>query len=74
MREQRKQEQPLCVQCRDLGLVKLWDVLDHIVPLEEGGTNDPDNLQGLCHDHHNAKTERERQRGLQRAWSNYRDA
>ena len=73
MREERKQDNPLCVECVKEGVVKLWDVLDHIVPIEEGGTNEPGNLQGLCHTHHNAKSERERQRGLRRAWGNYRD-
>jgi 5-methylcytosine-specific restriction protein A len=47
--------------------------LDHTIPLEEGGTNDPDNLQGLCHDCHDAKTERERLRGIKRAWAGYRE-
>lgn len=73
MREKKKQENPLCWMCQEVGLVRLWDVLDHHVPLEEGGTNDESNLRGLCHDCHDAKSERERQRGLQRAWSNYRD-
>jgi len=73
MREKKKQENPLCWMCQEAGLVRLWDVLDHHVPLEEGGTNEESNLRGLCHDCHDAKTERERQRGLQRAWSNYRD-
>lgn len=73
MREKKKQENPLCWMCQEAGLVRLWDVLDHHVSLEEGGTNDESNLRGLCHDCHDAKSERERQRGLQRAWSNYRD-
>ncbi|WP_287919908.1 HNH endonuclease [Comamonas sp.] len=73
LREQRKQENPLCVDCSTLGVVRLWDVLDHTVSLEEGGTNDPSNMQGLCHEHHDAKTELERQRGIARRWGGYRE-
>ena len=72
LRAKSKEQNPLCVQCQAAGFVRLWDVLDHIVPLEEGGTNDESNLQGLCHDCHDEKTERERQRGIQRAWARYR--
>ncbi len=32
--------------------------VDHIVPLRQGGTNDWDNLQPLCHSHHSEKTDR----------------
>jgi 5-methylcytosine-specific restriction endonuclease McrA len=35
--------------------------LDHIVPLWNGGTNDPDNLQLLCYDCHKAKSKSEQQ-------------
>lgn len=34
--------------------------LDHIVPLWNGGTNDPDNLQLLCYTCHKLKTSDER--------------
>lgn len=33
--------------------------LDHIIPLELGGADDATNLQGLCEEHHAAKTKRE---------------
>lgn len=33
---------------------------DHIVPKSRGGTDDPDNLQGLCAACHDAKSRRER--------------
>lgn len=36
---------------------------DHIVPLEEGGTDDDDNLQTLCGDCHTDKTSKEAARG-----------
>ena len=44
--------------CRACGLV--WqpslDQVDHVVELEDGGTNDDDNLQLLCNACHEAKT------------------
>ena len=33
--------------------------VDHILPLSEGGTNDLDNLQGLCKSCHSKKTARD---------------
>ena len=36
---------------------------DHIIPRREGGTNDPDNLQGLCHDCHSRNGARGRSLG-----------
>ncbi len=46
---------------------------DHIVPLEEGGTDTEDNVQNICADCHDEKSKAERARGVRRAWSNYRD-
>lgn len=37
--------------------------VDHIVPLEDGGTDDDTNLQTLCRSCHGRKTRREQQRG-----------
>lgn len=42
---------PLCARCGALAT----DV-DHIRPLNAGGTNDDDNLQSLCHSCHAHKT------------------
>jgi 5-methylcytosine-specific restriction protein A len=36
--------------------VELARELDHIVPLFKGGTDDEDNLQGLCIECHKKKT------------------
>lgn len=51
-----RHEQPLCPECERHGVLRGWDELDHIVPLFKGGTDDRDNLVGLCAVHHAAKT------------------
>lgn len=48
--------EPLCRECWVHGRVTEATQVDHIVPLAEGGTNDPDNLQSLCHSCHSRKT------------------
>lgn len=47
---------PLCVKCNALGRVSAATQLDHITPLIDGGSDDDENLQGLCDDCHKAKT------------------
>ena len=49
-------QHPLCVMCKAEGKVTLATDLDHIIPLFKGGTDDLNNLQGLCSDHHRIKT------------------
>lgn len=49
-------EHPLCVRCLKLGKVTAAAELDHILPVCKGGTNDPENLQGLCVECHRDKT------------------
>ena len=39
--------------CAWVGCREPWQQVDHIVPRSAGGTDDPENLQGLCQ-HHNA--------------------
>ena len=55
---------------RERGFVprrSLWE-LDHIIPLVDGGTHDPSNLQTLCTPCHKKKTAQEaRQRAAQRS-------
>lgn len=34
--------------CQGCGVVRMDNEVDHRVPLEQGGTNDDDNLQTLC--------------------------
>ena len=51
---------PLCVVCDSKGIVTEAKVLDHIVPIRQGGDLfDENNLQGLCWYHHNQKSGRE---------------
>ena len=52
-------EHPLCVECKRNGRVAAATRLDHIVPLECGGKDEPSNWQGLCEPCHDEKTRRE---------------
>lgn len=47
---------PLCVHCRQRGVVRVWTQLDHIVALDNGGLDVDSNLQGLCDECHAIKT------------------
>jgi len=53
-------EHPCCVVCGD-GTPATE--VDHVIPLERGGTDDWYNRQALCKPHHSAKTMRESVRG-----------
>lgn len=55
--------QPYCAHCE----TRLCDVRDHIKPLHEGGTEALDNVQGLCHECHDIKSQAEAARGRGRA-------
>lgn len=55
-----KDRPPLCVECEREGRAVFGRELDHITPKRAGGTDDPENLQWLCHAHHVAKTHREK--------------
>lgn len=57
------QQQPLCVLCRKVGHIRAATELDHIIPLSQGGTDEPANLQGLCGDCHKEKTANESRAG-----------
>lgn len=45
--------------CRYPGCGQLSTDVDHIVPRSKGGTDEENNLQGLCHEHHSLKTAQE---------------
>src|SRR3954468_21802259 len=59
IRREHFQAEPLCVACEAEGRVSLATELDHIVALCNGGAESPGNRQGLCADHHAAKTQRD---------------
>jgi 5-methylcytosine-specific restriction protein A len=56
-------EHPLCVVCERQGRVTVATIRDHIVPLAEGGTDAPTNIQALCQMCSDAKTAQEAKRG-----------
>lgn len=58
---------PLCAECERQGRVTLATQRDHVISLEEGGTDDDSNVQGLCPACHEAKSKAERIRGQRRA-------
>ena len=53
-------EHPVCVVCAARGRVVAAVVVDHVVPLKDGGARfDTANFQAICIADHNAKTARE---------------
>lgn len=61
-RAQWLREHPMCVECERLGFVSIDVEVDHVVPLWEGGADDPSNYQTLCVEHHAEKTADEAKR------------
>jgi len=53
-------EEPFCRSCLKRGKRVATDVVDHIVPLSEGGSDARGNKQGLCDPCHDAKSASER--------------
>jgi 5-methylcytosine-specific restriction enzyme A len=47
---------PLCAECERQGRVRLATQRDHVISLGEEGTEDDDNVQGLCADCHAEKS------------------
>ena len=48
---------PLCADCKKIGVVKAGYIVDHIIPIRLGGAAlDERNLQTLCKKHHAIKT------------------
>ncbi len=45
-----------CAECLRNDKLSLAEQVDHIVPLHKGGTDDLDNLEGLCLTCHGRKT------------------
>ncbi len=60
LRKQKLAINPLCEHCEREGKVTPATVVDHIVPIKEGGAAlDINNLQSLCKCCHDSKTARE---------------
>jgi 5-methylcytosine-specific restriction endonuclease McrA len=59
IREYHFRRHPLCVECEKEGVVRAATELDHIIALCNGGRDEEGNRQGLCWDHHAAKTVRD---------------
>jgi 5-methylcytosine-specific restriction protein A len=52
-----KLKHPLCVHCKERGIVTPSQVTDHKRPIDKGGAKwDSSNFQALCHRCHNKKT------------------
>lgn len=59
LRARMFRDNPLCVLCASAGKTSEAVELDHIVALVNDGTNDPENMQGLCRTCHADKTRRD---------------
>ena len=50
-------DEPLCRECRKAGRITRATLVDHIIPIRQGGEPlDDDNLQSLCASCHSAKS------------------
>lgn len=54
LRAQRLKEEPLCRMCLTTGRSVPANVVDHIIPIKDGGTNQTENLMPLCFRCHNS--------------------
>ena len=59
IRQRFFRERPCCVMCEAEGVTRAAVELDHIVPLWAGGKDNAGNRQGLCAEHHAAKSAEE---------------
>jgi 5-methylcytosine-specific restriction protein A len=57
----------LCQVCKAAGKLRPAREVDHIVPKQEGGTDDDENLQAICSACHKLKTAAEAARGRGRS-------
>ena len=55
-RKRRLRAEPLCRHCAARGYITASTVVDHIVALSRGGTDDDRNVQCLCLECHEQKT------------------
>jgi 5-methylcytosine-specific restriction protein A len=66
LRRQLFRDHPCCVQCLISGRTTPPTIRDHIIPLAEGGCDEPANIQALCQMCSDAKTAAEARRGQMR--------
>lgn len=60
LRTRQLRREPMCEWTEDgARCVEQAEVVDHIIPRFEGGTDDPSNLQSLCQGHSDVKTSAE---------------
>jgi 5-methylcytosine-specific restriction protein A len=52
--------EPLCRHCTAKGVVRVAEEVDHVIPLENGGTYALANVQPLCKPCHSIKTAQDR--------------
>jgi len=51
-RKRRLDAEPLCRMCKAKGRTTIATVVDHIVPLAQGGDDSDENCRPLCDEHH----------------------
>ena len=58
-----------CQECRDKGRLMVASEVDHIIPVSQGGSDDPENLCAIAAECHRKKTQKESRmaRGIQAA-------
>jgi 5-methylcytosine-specific restriction enzyme A len=54
---------PLCVVCLEHGRIVVATIRDHVIPLAEGGRDEEANIQAICGECHDTKTQAESRRG-----------
>lgn len=59
-RKRHLKEQPFCIECMKVGKIVKATIVDHIVPIKQGGAKyDSNNLQSLCWSCHSRKSVKE---------------
>lgn len=52
-RKRRLAAEPLCRRCKERGIIRIAEVIDHEKPLALGGTDEDSNTRALCRACHN---------------------